>query len=66
VEKRLVKLVKMGIEINVATIASTDTPPEARSGGEQRLYLLNAWEESKVYSSGERAALACTEAVTNM
>jgi hypothetical protein len=46
--------------------ASTDTPPEARNGGEQRLYLLNAREESKAYSSGEREALACTEAVTNL
>src|SRR6188768_2616616 len=31
---------------------------------EQRLYLLNAWEESPFYSERERAALAWTEALT--
>jgi AhpD family alkylhydroperoxidase len=39
---------------------------ELRAGGEseQRLYLLNAWEESPFYSDRERAALAWTEALT--
>jgi AhpD family alkylhydroperoxidase len=39
---------------------------ELRAGGEseQRLYLLNAWEESPFYSERERAALAWTEALT--
>lgn len=39
---------------------------ELRANGEseQRLYLLNAWEESPFYSVRERAALAWTEAVT--
>ena len=31
---------------------------------EQRLYLLNAWHESPLYSERERAALAWTEALT--
>ena len=31
---------------------------------EQRLYMLNAWQESPGYSERERAALAWTEAVT--
>jgi alkylhydroperoxidase family enzyme len=31
---------------------------------EERLYLLDAWHESPVYSERERAALAWTEAVT--
>ena len=31
---------------------------------EQRIYLLDAWEESPFYSDRERAALAWTEAVT--
>ena len=31
---------------------------------EQRLYLLDAWEECPYYSDRERAALAWTEAVT--
>jgi AhpD family alkylhydroperoxidase len=39
---------------------------EARGRGEseERLYLLNAWCESPLYSDRERAALAWTEAVT--
>jgi alkylhydroperoxidase family enzyme len=39
---------------------------DARKRGEteQRLYLLNAWRESPVYTDRERAALAWTEAVT--
>lgn len=31
---------------------------------EQRLYLLNAWHESPLYSERERAALAWTDALT--
>jgi AhpD family alkylhydroperoxidase len=34
--------------------------------GEQRLYSLDAWEESPYYSDRERAALAWTEAVTRV
>jgi alkylhydroperoxidase family enzyme len=39
---------------------------DARAAGEteQRLYLLDAWRESPLYSERERAALAWTEAVT--
>jgi AhpD family alkylhydroperoxidase len=39
---------------------------EAKRRGEtdERLYLLDAWRESPVYSDRERAALAWTEAVT--
>ena len=33
---------------------------------EQRLYGLDAWQESPYYSDRERAALAWTEAVTNL
>jgi AhpD family alkylhydroperoxidase len=36
----------------------------AAGESEQRLYGLNAWEESPYYSERERAALAWTEAVT--
>ena len=41
---------------------------DLKAAGEtdQRLYGLNAWEESPYYSDGERAALAWTEAVTNI
>jgi AhpD family alkylhydroperoxidase len=39
---------------------------DARTHGEteERLYLLNAWRESPLYSERERAALAWTEALT--
>jgi AhpD family alkylhydroperoxidase len=39
---------------------------DARASGEteQRLYALNAWEETPFYTDRERAALAWTEAVT--
>jgi AhpD family alkylhydroperoxidase len=36
----------------------------ASGESEQRLYLLNAWEEAPLYTARERAALAWTEAVT--
>lgn len=36
----------------------------ARGEAEERLYLLDAWPESPLYSERERAALAWTEAVT--
>jgi AhpD family alkylhydroperoxidase len=39
---------------------------DARKAGEteERLYLLNAWHESALYTPRERAALAWTEALT--
>jgi len=41
---------------------------DARAAGEteQRLYGLDAWEESPYYTDRERAALAWTEAVTRI
>jgi AhpD family alkylhydroperoxidase len=41
---------------------------DLRAAGEdeQRLYGLDAWQESPYYSDRERAALAWTEAVTNI
>ncbi|HEY7122394.1 MAG TPA: carboxymuconolactone decarboxylase family protein [Ktedonobacterales bacterium] len=36
----------------------------ARGEEEQRLYMLNAWRESSLYSERERAALAWAESVT--
>jgi alkylhydroperoxidase family enzyme len=41
---------------------------DARAGGEseQRLYLLDAWRESVMYTPRERAALAWTEALTDI
>jgi alkylhydroperoxidase family enzyme len=39
---------------------------DARAKGEteERLYLLDAWHESLLYTNRERAALGWTEAVT--
>jgi|SRR5690348_10519748 len=38
----------------------------ARGESEQRLYALSAWHETPFYSERERAALAWTEAVTQI
>lgn len=38
----------------------------ARGETEQRLYLLSAWKEAHCYTPKERAALAWTEAVTQI
>jgi AhpD family alkylhydroperoxidase len=38
----------------------------ARGETEERLYLLDAWRESPLYSARERAALASTEALTEI
>jgi alkylhydroperoxidase family enzyme len=54
-EKSLIELVKIrASQINGCKRGET----------EQRIYLLNAWRESPLYSDRERAALAWTEAVT--
>lgn len=41
---------------------------DLRAAGEteQRIYLLNAWRETALYSDRERAALAWAEAVTSL
>ena len=46
------------------TVWTCTSRTRARGESEQRLYLLDAWRESPVYSARERAALAWTEAVT--
>jgi AhpD family alkylhydroperoxidase len=43
---------------------STDARKHGES--EMRLYLLNAWRESSLYSPRERAALAWTESLTRI
>ena len=40
------------------------TDARARGESEMRLYMLNAWRESPLYTDRERAALAWTEALT--
>jgi len=66
-EKSLVELVKMrASQINGCAYCLDMHSKDARRNGEteQRLYLLNAWAESPVYTDRERAALAWTDALT--
>ena len=66
-EQSLIELVKTrASQINGCAFCINMHTQDARNHGEteQRLYLLNAWRESPVYTDRERAALAWTEAVT--
>lgn len=66
-EPPLLDLIKMrASQINGCAYCLDMHSKDARAAGEteQRLYGLNAWEESPFYSERERAALAWTEAVT--
>ena len=66
-EQALLELVKLrASQINGCAHCIDMHTKELRADGEseQRLYLLNAWEESPFYSERERAALAWSEAVT--
>jgi AhpD family alkylhydroperoxidase len=66
-EQSLIELVKTrASHINGCAYCIDMHTQDARKHGEteQRLYLLNAWRESPVYSERERAALAWTDAVT--
>lgn len=66
-ETTLLELVKMrASQINGCAFCLDMHSKEARAAGEteQRLYLLNAWRETSLYTARERAALAWTEALT--
>jgi AhpD family alkylhydroperoxidase len=66
-EQSLVELVKTrASQINGCAYCLHMHTRDARAGGETeaRLYLLDAWRESSLYTDRERAALAWTEAVT--
>jgi len=66
-EHTLLELVKLrASQINGCAHCIDMHSKELRAAGEseQRLYLLDAWEESPFYSERERAALAWTEALT--
>jgi len=66
-EQSLIELVKTrASQINGCAYCINMHTSDARKHGEteQRLYLLNAWRESPLYTERERAALAWTEAVT--
>ena len=66
-EHSLIELVKTrASQINGCAYCIDMHTTDARKAGEteQRLYLLNAWRESPLYTERERAALAWTEALT--
>src|SRR5215469_3215884 len=66
---QLIELVKMrASQINGCAYCLDMHSKTLRKGGEseQRIYLLNGWRESPLYSPRERAALAWTEALTRI
>jgi AhpD family alkylhydroperoxidase len=66
-EESLIKLVEIrASQINGCAFCLHMHTAEARAAGEteERLYLIDAWRESPLYSDRERAALAWTESVT--
>lgn len=68
-EQSLLELVRIRVsQINNCAYCIDIHTKDARDEGEseQRLYCLSAWHEPSFYSDRERAALAWTEAVTNL
>ncbi len=66
-ERALIELVKLrASQINGCAFCIDMHWKDARNEGEseERLYMLNAWHESGLYTDRERAALALTESVT--
>jgi AhpD family alkylhydroperoxidase len=66
-EHSLIELVKMrASQINRCAYCLDRHSKDARSRNEteQRLYLLDAWQEASVYTPRERAAFAWTDALT--
>jgi AhpD family alkylhydroperoxidase len=66
-EESLIHLVKMrASQINGCAFCLNMHSHDARKNGEteQRLYVLDAWHETELFSARERAALAWTEALT--
>jgi AhpD family alkylhydroperoxidase len=66
---QLIELVKMrASQINGCAYCLDSHSKELRKQGEseQRIYLLDAWHESPLYTPRERAALAWTDALTHI
>lgn len=66
-EHRLLELVKIrASQINGCAFCIHMHTTDARAAGEteMRIYMLDAWRESSLYSEQERAALAWTENLT--
>jgi AhpD family alkylhydroperoxidase len=68
-DRTLMELVKLrASQINGCAFCIDMHTKDARKQGEteQRLYLLNAWRETRLYTDRERAALAWTEHLTRV
>jgi AhpD family alkylhydroperoxidase len=68
-DHKLLLLIKMrASQINGCAFCLDMYSIDARAEGEteQRLYTLNAWRETPFFNNRERAALAWTEAATNV
>lgn len=68
-EHSLIHLVEIrASQINGCAFCLHMHTADARKQGEteERLYLIDAWRESPLYTDRERAALAWTEALTNV
>jgi AhpD family alkylhydroperoxidase len=68
-EPELVELVKIrASQLNACANCINMHTAEARAKGEteQRIYLLSAWREAPCYTDRERAALAWTDALTQL
>lgn len=68
-DHQLLELVKTrASQLNGCAFCIDMHTKDARLAGEteQRLYALNAWEETPFFTERERAALAWTEALTNI
>jgi AhpD family alkylhydroperoxidase len=69
IDKRLLELVKLRASyLNGCAYCVDMHTKDARAAGEteQRLYAVAVWRESPFYTDAERAALAWTEAVTEL
>jgi AhpD family alkylhydroperoxidase len=69
IEPSLQHLVKIrASQINGCAICLHMHAAEARKDGEreERIYMLDAWEEAGLYTDRERAALAWTDALTQL
>lgn len=68
-EPSLVELVKIrASQINGCAVCLHMHTLDARKNGEteERIYMLDAWRESPLYSARERAALAWTDTLTQV
>lgn len=68
-EHSLGELVKLrASQINGCAVCLHMHTKDARSNGESemRIYMLNAWRDSPLYTDRERAALAWTESLTRV